>query len=205
MIQLAEGTDHQAWADKAAIALALVNARLGNVAVAKAAADRLQTALSQQLQTERSGRLAYFIQLLGQAYSCLNELDTAQSLYQTAMAFATVGHYLQIKAKTLTGFGEIARKQGRFTQSIDYHRQAIATLEQVGARCDLAEAHFQLALTLEERDQRERGPVAEACWEGNPSRTHAEIAMGLFTDIDAPRQVEKVRKFWPIAAQAARP
>ena len=187
VVRLAQGTEHQAWADKAEIAIALVNAHLGNYAAAKTDADRLQDQLTQQLQTERSGRFAYFIHLLGHTYNRLNELETAQSLYQTAIAFADVGHYLQIKAKTLTGLGEVARKQARFTEAVDYHQRAIAILEQVGARCDLAEAHFQLALTIRACGPSIQSPAATA-------RSHADTAMRLFTDINAPVQVAKVKQ-----------
>ncbi|MEM6350074.1 MAG: NB-ARC domain-containing protein [Cyanobacteria bacterium P01_D01_bin.14] len=187
VIALAKGTAHTSWAEKAEIALALVNAYLGEGSIAKVSADRLRHSLLQQPQTERSGRFAYFIQLLGQTYNCLNELDTAQQLHQQAIAFANASHYLQIKAKALTGLGELHRKRYRFTQAIQFHTQALDLLEKVGARCDLAEAHLQYAVTLRAASNAVSDRASDPKW-------HFQTALQLFSAIQAPGQILKVQQ-----------
>lgn len=55
-------------------------------------------------------------------------------------------------------------------------------LENIGAKCELAEAYYQLALTYQQMGDREN------------SKPNFDNAIQLFTEIEAPRQVERVIK-----------
>ncbi|MDZ4871885.1 MAG: hypothetical protein CLLPBCKN_001273 [Chroococcidiopsis cubana SAG 39.79] len=64
--------------------------------------------------------------------------------------------------------------------AINKHIEAIEILEQIGAKCDLAEAYFQLGLTYISMKEFEHG------------KQNLERSLQLFTQMNAPRQVEKV-------------
>ncbi|MEG4457508.1 tetratricopeptide repeat protein [Microcoleus sp. N9_A1] len=65
---------------------------------------------------------------------------------------------------------------------ISHHSESIALLDKIGAKCDLAEAHYQLALTYQKMGDAEK------------SQTAFQEAIRLFKEMEAPNQVEKVRK-----------
>ncbi|MBW4553819.1 MAG: tetratricopeptide repeat protein [Aphanocapsa sp. GSE-SYN-MK-11-07L] len=181
VIDQATDTSHHRWAEKAAICLGLVHSYLGLTASAQALAAQADQNLQQQITvTAQPGSFAYFIQILGQTHVNLGNLQRGQDLYQQAIAFAETSHYPQVKARILNGLAEIYRCRHQFSEAVDYHQQAIALLEQIGAKCDLAEAHFQLGLTWQQYNQPQT------------SQQHFQTAIALFTAISAPRQVAKV-------------
>ncbi len=70
---------------------------------------------------------------------------------------------------------------GVFDTALTLHREASEILENIGAKCDLAEAYYQLGLTQQKM--------------GNPeSEENFLKALQLFNDIGAPKQVEKVQE-----------
>jgi tetratricopeptide (TPR) repeat protein len=127
---------------------------------------------------ERSGRFAYFIQLLGQTYSNLGDFDQAATLYHQAIRFADASHYVQVKAKAMTGLAEVYRQQGQPDIAQTYYHEALQLLEAIGAQCDLAETCYQLSLTY-----------AAA---SGLAQTYRDRAISLFRQINAPRQIQKV-------------
>ncbi|HEY9735851.1 MAG TPA: tetratricopeptide repeat protein, partial [Trichocoleus sp.] len=176
VIDQASGTDHHRWAEKAVACLSLVRVHQGQTKAAKSLADAVSAG---ELKEPQSGRYAFFMQLLGQTYSCLGDLELAESLFTSAIAAAEAGHYIQIKANALSGLGRLERLRGHWQQAVEYHQNAIALLEDLGAKCDLAEAHYQLGLTYQARAASDRG--------------HFQTAIDLFLAIEAPLQVAKVR------------
>ncbi len=179
VVDQATQTSHQRWAEKAAICLGLVHSYLGLTTSAQALVNQADQNLQQQIPAQ-PGSFAYFIQILAQTHVNLGNLQRGQDLYQQAIAFAETSHYPQVKARILNGLAEIDRCRRQFAEAVNYHQQAIALLEQIGAKCDLAEAHFQLGLTWQQHNQ----PQA--------SQQHFQTAIALFTAISAPRQVAKV-------------
>ncbi|MEL7329261.1 MAG: NB-ARC domain-containing protein [Cyanobacteria bacterium J06559_1] len=194
VIDLAEGTAHQAWANKASVGLALVRSYLGETTAAATLANRVQAQFTTGPDDEH-GRYAYFLQLLGQAFSSLGELAQAQTLYERAIASAEAGHYVQVKAKALTGMAVLQRQNGNERGAIALHTQAIELCKTIGATCDLAEAYFQQGLSLS-TTARAHGlstsrPQKTIPNTPRPATCFAE-ANRLFTKIRAPRQVERV-------------
>ena len=185
VIALAAGSDHQAWADKATVGLALARAYLGQTAAANELALEVYPRFAMGAN-DRHGRHAYFLQLLGQAFDSLGAFDKAQTLYAQVINFAQVGHYLQVQAKALTGLAVLARHRADYDKAICLHCEAVTLCEQIGAKCDLAEAYFQLGLSRRLADESE----AADCF---------ERAIALFSDICAPQQVARV-----LAAQTVR-
>jgi tetratricopeptide (TPR) repeat protein len=180
VIYLAQNTAHHRWAEKASVCLALVHSALGDRAAAIALADVADSAIMTG-QLAHPGRFAYFIQILGQTYVNLGQFDQASRLFQRALTFAEESHYRQVKAKTLTGLAAIYRCQSRWDLALAQHEAAIALLDQIGARCDLAEAYWQSSLTYGQMNQLQL------------SREQRDRALQLFTDIGAPNQVEKIK------------
>ena len=180
VIRSAQNTEHHRWAEKAAVCLALVHSYLGLTDALNLANDIYHK--FSEPSVERSGRFAYFMQILGQTYFNLDNFDRAIALYGQALTFAEAGHYTQIKAKTLNGFAEIDRHQQSFAMALTHHIEAIELLDQIGAKCDLADAYFQLGLTY------------RAMREVSKSRESFDRAVTLFLEMRAPNQVEKVFK-----------
>jgi tetratricopeptide (TPR) repeat protein len=178
VIYLAQNTDHHRWAEKASVCLALTNSYLGCCDTAYALAD----AAYQNIQNEKlvkSGSFAYFIQILGQTYVNLGNFIKAKEMFYQALTFAEESHYMQVKAKTLNGLAEIYRQQLDYQLALNHHTQAIELLDKIGAKCDLAEAYFQLGLTYQKLGN-------------NTSQIYLQQATQLFTEIKAPKQVVKI-------------
>jgi tetratricopeptide (TPR) repeat protein len=124
----------------------------------------------------------YSLLFMGLTYKNLRELEKSFEMFRQAIAFAEKTHYTQVKAKALSGMAELYREQSDFTTALSHHSESIALLEKIGAKCDLAEAHYQLALTHQKIGDAEK------------SQIHFQEAIRLFKEMEAPNQVEKVRK-----------
>ncbi|MGB3203256.1 MAG: NB-ARC domain-containing protein [Nodosilinea sp.] len=189
VIATAIGTRHQPWADKATSCLALVLSYQGDRSAAKTLADAV---IEQVRGRGQSGRYAFFVQLLGHTYLNLGDLDTAESLFKGAIQAAEAGHYLQIKANALVGLGRLKSQQGDWAGAVEDCRSAIALLDEVGARGDLAAAYLQCALTLAHQ------PKLAADGE-----IFLYKAVELFQAIPAPQQVARAQKAWGKRRSAA--
>jgi len=130
----------------------------------------------------------YSLLFMGVTYKNLGEFDKSLEMFRQAIAFAEKSHYTQVKAKALSGMAELYREQGEFATALSHHSESIQLLDQIGAKCDLrakcdlAEANYQLALTYQKMGDAEK------------SQTAFQEAIRLFNEIEAPNQVEKVRK-----------
>lgn len=182
VITLAENTPHHRWAEKATVCLALINSYLGFTAKSYLLAEPIYHTILHEQVAEYTGRFAYFIQLLGQTYVNLNKLEQAKQMYERALCFAQASNYTQVRAKTLNALAEMDRQQRLFASAIARHLAAIDLLTDIGAKCDLAEAYFQLGLTYKKMHKYDESVVS------------FEQAVQLFTYIEAPHQVEKVLK-----------
>jgi tetratricopeptide (TPR) repeat protein len=178
VIDEAQATAHDRWAQKAQVCLAYVLAQQGKLARSL----DLANAVDRQPQ---SGSFAYFWQILGQTYAQLGDTETAQTLFTQALTSAETGEYPQVKARTLNSLAQLHRQQGEMDYAIMLHTEAIALLEGIGAQCDLAEAHWQHGLT-----QQIGGDVDSA-------QQQFEIAQNLFAAIPAPQQLTRIRIMLP--------
>ncbi len=126
--------------------------------------------------------LGYRLLFLGQTYKNLNEVDKSFEMYREAIQFAEETHYTQVRAKALYGLAELYRGQEDFTTALSHHLESIELLDRIGAKCDLAEAYYQLALTYQKI-----GLIDQ-------SQENFDKAIQLFDEMEAPKQVEKVRR-----------
>ena len=184
VIDLAQNTKHHRWAEKAVISLALVNSDLGLKQEASKTVDKFYRLIFKEENSKyNTGSFAYFIQIIGQVYLNLGELARAKEIFTRAIAFSQESHYTQIKAKSFTCIAAIYRQQNDFEQAERYHQDAINLLEQIGAKCDLAEAYFQWGLTSKKASQTVK------------SKKYFAQAIKLFQEIDAPKQVKKIMRY----------
>ncbi|MFM2061015.1 MAG: hypothetical protein RLZZ507_685 [Cyanobacteriota bacterium] len=126
--------------------------------------------------------LGHKLFFLGKTYKNLGKIEKSFSIYKQAIEFAEESHYTQLKAKTLTGLAELYRIQNDFKIALFYHSESIEILDKIGAKCDLAEAYYQLGLTYQKIGETEK------------IHTNFNEAIRLFNEIEAPKQVEKVEK-----------
>ncbi len=178
VISEARDTPHTRWAEKATVGLALVQAYRGKTVTAKQLADQVYPILQTRQPT---GQFSFFLQLLGQAYVQLSELQLAEDLCQQAITASELGHYPQVKAKALNTLAMIYRSQQAYEVSQEYHTQAIHLLDQIGAQCDLAEAYFQRGLTYWHH------------YAYPQAYDDCQQAILLFQAIHTPKQIQKVK------------
>lgn len=124
--------------------------------------------------------LGYCFIFLGETYKNIGDIDRSFNLFKRGILFAQESHYPQVKAKALVGLAELYRNQQDFKKSFSHHSEAIELLEKIGAKCDLAEAYYQLGLTFQ--------TVGEA----DNSNINFQKAIQLFSEMEAPKQVERV-------------
>lgn len=126
--------------------------------------------------------LGYRLLFLGQTYKNLKLFDKSFEMYREAIQFAEKTYYTQVRAKALSGLAELYRIQGELTTALSHHLEAIELLDKIGAKCDLTEAYYQLALTYQKMSEIDK------------SQEYFDKAIQLFTEMEAPKQVEKVRQ-----------
>lgn len=180
VIYLAQNTEHHRWAEKASVCLALVYSYLGLRDASYQLGDIAYQNITNDKLVEQTGRFVYFMQILGQTYVNLGEFDQANQILHQALTFAEESHYMQVKAKTLNGLAEIHREEADFALALANHAEAIELLDKIGAKCDLAEAYFQLGLTYQKMAKPDE------------SQINFHQAIQLFSEIKAPKQVEKI-------------
>jgi tetratricopeptide (TPR) repeat protein len=190
VIQQTTNTAQYRWAEKSTVCLAMVQSYLGNNQAAKTLLETTAQLTAQDASFENRGSFAYFMQLLAQAYVNLQEFQIAHDLYHRALSFSATSHYKQLKANCWVGLTELHRKQGEIEKALETGANAIALLEDIGAICDLADAHLQMGLTylnISEPDQ---------------AKQHLLQAQKFFSAINAPKQIKKVNDLMPMLNQS---
>ena len=185
VINLAHNTKHHSWSEKAALGLALIDSYTTVSSKPKTIVTRLyRLIVDLEDKTYNTGRFAYFMQMLGQILFNQRKIELAKIMWSKAIVFSIESHYTQIEAKSLIGLGNIERYCTNFNQANIYHQQAIESLEKIGAKCDLAEAYFQRGITLQQNNQ-----IAK-------SNESFQRSIELYTQMNAPKQIEKVQNIY---------
>ena len=123
-----------------------------------------------------------FLLFLGATYCNLDEINKSFEIYQKAIEYASESHYEQVKAIALSGFARLYRIQGIFDLSVFHHLKSIEILNKLEAKIDLAQAYYQFGLTYQMMNKVEE------------SRENFHAAIRLFNEMEAPKQVERVRR-----------
>jgi len=119
----------------------------------------------------------------GNSYKNLQLYDKSKQLYLNTISW-TEKHkcHLNIAGQAKIGLAEISRLQGSFNETLSYHHKSIEILEKIGAKCNLAEAYFQLGLTY------------QAMGEQDQAKTYKAKALKLFEQMEAPKQIDRVNQ-----------
>lgn len=180
VISLSENTECHRYAVQSWYCLAFLKSFLGLGQEAFYLVEKSQHESSPGRST--TWAVGYRFLFLGQTYNNLEDHEKSFDMYRKAIAYAEESHYTQVKAKALTGLAELYREQENFDTALSNHSKSIELLDKIGAKCDLAEAYYQLALTYQKMGENEK------------SQTNFKEAIRLFEEMEAPRQVEKVRR-----------
>ncbi|MBD2185415.1 ATP-binding protein [Planktothrix sp. FACHB-1355] len=177
---ISKNTEFNIYSADACFCLAFLKSCLGFEQEAYYLAEK---AYQQLLITEvTEWTKGYSLLFLGKTYKNLEETEKSFEMYRRAISFAKEIGYTQVKAKALYGLAELYREQRDFTTALSHHTESIELLEKIGAKCDLAEAYYQLALTYQKMGDTEK------------SQPNFQQAIKLFTEMEAPKQVEKVQR-----------
>lgn len=172
--------EYQEYKVYALCCLAYLNSRLDRVEPAtQFAAQAIERLDSTKLTFWGRG---YSLLFLGATYRNLGDLRRAFQYYQQTIVLSEENHFTQIRAKALHGIAQLHREQAEFTAALENHLEAISLLSRIGAKCDLAEAQYQLGLTYQRMGDRAK------------SVTRLHQALQLFNEIQAPKQVESVQR-----------
>ncbi|MEM1369305.1 MAG: hypothetical protein AAGG02_15115, partial [Cyanobacteria bacterium P01_H01_bin.15] len=80
-----------------------------------------------------------------------------------------------------------------------FHTDAIQTLTELGARCDLAEAHLQFALSLQAAQMRSQSIQMTA---DISMESQIKQAKDLYLTLNAPTQVQRIQHLFQETMQA---
>lgn len=175
-----ETADCEEYVVYAQCCLAFLESCLGSGKDAMHAVQNAERAVSATLLT-LWGK-GYSLLYLSLTHKNLGNLVEALELCRSTIRHAEENHFTQVKAKATSCLAEVYREQQDFETALSNHFKSIELLDEIGAKCDLAEAYYQLGLTYQKM--------------GNTSKTreHFQQAMRLFREIDAPKQVIRVRQ-----------
>jgi tetratricopeptide (TPR) repeat protein len=114
---------------------------------------------------------------LASTHRNMGDIEAAIELYQDTLQFAQSQQFTHIVAKANHGMAQVNRLRQRYDEALLQHDMAIDRLQQITARCDLAEAYSQRAITHRQI--------------GNTIASQADFneAINLFASIDAPQRL----------------
>ncbi|GAB4375164.1 MAG: NB-ARC domain-containing protein [Elainellaceae cyanobacterium] len=119
---------------------------------------------------------------LGKALTIHGQLAEARETYQKLEDYSNKFFNLQAKGYIRNGRGMISFQEGSLEEAIEHYQRATEIFHDIGAKFDEAEAYYELGLTYQAT-----GEVAK-------SNERFQEAIQLFSKMDAPKQVERVRQ-----------
>ena len=160
------------------ITLAFIKSCLGCEQQALELADEVYSNLDKKPAWHTGKRLF----LLGLTYKNLGNIEKAFEIYHLANLIEQSSFNVQVKAKILYGTAQLYREQRKFETALLHHTEAIEILDKIGSKCYLAEAYYQLGLTYQKMGNAQN------------SQENFDKAIQLFSEMEAPKQIEKVRQ-----------
>jgi tetratricopeptide (TPR) repeat protein len=180
VIEISRGIDNEKYTPSALFPIAFLKLHFGYYQEACEIAEYLYNRLPEKGLP--SWVTEYRLYYLGLTYTQLGDNDKASIVYQKIISLVDDSLYAQAKNKAFCGLAQLYRQQNEFSKAITFHEQAITVLSEMRAKCDLAEALYQRALTYHKMQEFDK------------SQEDFQRAMNLFIEMQAPKQVEKVQQ-----------
>jgi tetratricopeptide (TPR) repeat protein len=164
---------------KASFCLAFIYSSLG---LKQEAHDLAEQLYDEFFATENTELSSFYLCFLALTYKNLKHPEKALEIYNLIVAELEFSHYKHSRARALNGLAEIHREQRNFKKSLQINLEAIEILNEIGAKYDLSHSYYQLGLTY------------QIMGEDEESKKNFQNAIQLFTEMEAPKQVERVRR-----------
>jgi tetratricopeptide (TPR) repeat protein len=162
------------------IFLSYLNVYLGN---RKKAFELIQEydekILNVVLNTWLKGIVLVFI---GFIYKELGNISKSVEKFHASLSYAQESNYLKAQGLSLLGLAETCRDEKQLLSALSHHLKSIKILDQAESKCDLPEAYYQIGLTYQAMNEPEK------------SNENFQKAIHLFNEMEAPKQVERVRR-----------
>jgi tetratricopeptide (TPR) repeat protein len=180
VISLAENTSYKRYAAQAQYCLSHLYSCLHNTEKAKFYIEQVWQELTiTRIGTRSTG---YRLHTLGFVSCYLGDFEKSFEMYSRSIEYADKGGFVQLKALSFTGMAVLFRMKGEIEKSIAINCQAIDLLQHVGAKSFCANAYYQLGLTY------------NLVNENLTANENFQRAIDIFNEMEAPNQVEKVRR-----------
>jgi len=160
--------------------LAALYSYIGDQVKAKKYIKKLIHSFSEENLGIRSA--GYRLFRLGETYNNLGEKELALEAYEKTIEYAEETGFIQLKGIAVLGLAGIHGRNKNFEEAISCHARSIDLLEKIGAKPDLAEAYYQFGVSCQTMSKFEE------------SKKNFQKAIRLFTEMEAPKQVERVRR-----------
>lgn len=119
---------------------------------------------------------------LASTYHNLGDMEAATEIYQDTLLFAQDQQFTHIVANAYHGLAQVNRLRQRYDEAMHQHDLAIDRLQQITAKCDLADAYLERGITA-----RELGKI-------NASQTDFAHAIELIQVIQAPERLKRLHQ-----------
>jgi tetratricopeptide (TPR) repeat protein len=160
--------------------LALINIHFGDEAEAQMLIDQAYVEI-ESLQ-KKSWRRGYGPIILGEVSLRLGDLEKALEMYQSVFQYSYESDNPLLFGNASNGLAMYYREVQDYEKSLLCHKQAETHLSYIGAKCHLAEAYYQFGLTYQALENFEK------------SEDNFNCAIQIFSEVDAPKQIERVKK-----------
>jgi tetratricopeptide (TPR) repeat protein len=179
VIQLCQDIDYEKYAPSALFYLGYLNSCLNK----NNEALEISEYLYQRLPEEGlpSWVTEYRLSYLAMTYKNLGEIDKSFEIYHKVISYSEDSPFAQAKTKALSGLAQLYREKEQLQEALSYHQEAIRVLIEIRAKADLAEVYYQLGLTYQKMGQIDQ------------SKENFNQAIALFAEMQAPKQIEKVK------------
>ncbi len=160
--------------------LAYLNSFLGNREDNIAKLKEIEVGLSNKKLTSWGRGTSLLV--LSLTYRDLGDIETAFKICYQAIAHCEENTFASLQARGINCLATLYREQGEFVTAVDKHLQAIECMTKLGDKSNLAIGYYQLGLTYQKMNEFDK------------SQNSFAEAIRLYSDIPAPKQVEKVKR-----------
>jgi tetratricopeptide (TPR) repeat protein len=136
--------------------------------------------INRSVPMSRGGK-GFALSYLGFVCVINRRFDKALEIYNTTLQFSHETSHRLMASKAMCGLAETYRKLGELTKAKEYCLQSKDILMKIESKLDLAKVLVEEALIA--REMREHG-----------YQDNFEKAIALFTELNAPKHVERVRR-----------